>query len=99
MAELGKTLISIENVIKLFTLLMGFSGVVWTLKTDNQSLRNEVMMAVQAYKAADEKIEFRIDALSKNDERQDKDIDALTNNMFALIPEGQPKLRNRNEGK
>lgn len=95
MSELGKTLISFENAIKAFTLLIGFSGVIWTLKMDNQSLKTDVMMAVQAYKAADEKIELKLEVLSKNDERQDKDIDVLTNNIFALMPEDQPKIRSR----
>lgn len=104
MSELsGKTLMSIENVIKLVTLAVGFSGVIWTMKTDNQNLRTEVMLAVQAYKFADERIEMKIESLSKNDDRQDRDINFLTESVFALNPDQltvKPKVKDiRNEGK
>jgi hypothetical protein len=94
MSELGKTLISVENTVKLVVLLSGLSGVIWTIKMDNQALRTEVMLAVQGYKAADEKIELKIESLSKNDDRQDKDIDFLTTSFFALNPD-QPRIMKR----
>lgn len=94
MADITNQTITIANAAKLVVFVAGLSGLYYGIKNENQSIRDEIKMMVNDYKAEDRVINLRIENNEKRDDKQDDALRLIVEKMEAIMPE-RPRLRNR----
>lgn len=83
----GKSLISIENAVKLFTLFLMCYTLMQKQKEDTTQLKNDLIAAINGYKADNKLLELRISNLEVSRKDDSRKIDFVFSKVLALVPE------------
>ena len=89
----GKTLISLENVAKLFVIVSTAASIIYSMKLQNQQLRNDIVAAINGYKAEDRILDLRITACELTNKDNKKNIDFIYHKLVGLIPEKVKRVK------
>lgn len=94
MADITRQTITIANAGKLIVFIGGLTGLFYGIKTEQQSIKDEIRLMINDYKAEDRVLNLKIETNEKRDDRQDNDIKFLTERCQGILPES-PRRRNR----